>query len=92
MMLRGLSTMQQASVCDGLSSDPFPLHEDCLAASEVDVGGLSPHLTKPRFLKMKPDSFLGRMLASAAYDSTPAHTSRDGVKADMANPASYFCE
>jgi len=30
--------MQQAAVLDGLSLDPFPLHEDCLAASEVDVG------------------------------------------------------
>ena len=30
--------MQQAPVLDGLSFDPFPLHEDCLAASEVDVG------------------------------------------------------
>ena len=38
MMLRGLSTMQQVSVCDGLSFDPFPLHEDGLAAPEVDVG------------------------------------------------------
>src|SRR5664279_4787086 len=38
MKLRGLSTMQQASVCDGPSFDPFPLHEDYLAASEVDVG------------------------------------------------------
>ena len=38
MMLCGLPEMQQASVCDGASFDPFPLHEDCLAASEVDVG------------------------------------------------------
>ena len=30
--------MQQASVCDGLSFDPFPFHEDCGAASKVDVG------------------------------------------------------
>ena len=30
--------MQQAAVLDGLSFDPFPLHEDCLAAPEVDVG------------------------------------------------------
>ena len=30
--------MQQASVCNGPSFDPFPLQEDCLAASEVDVG------------------------------------------------------
>ena len=29
--------MQQAPVLDGLSFDPFSLHEDCLAASEVDV-------------------------------------------------------
>ena len=38
MMLRGLPTMQQASVCDGLSFDPFSFDEDGLAASEVDVG------------------------------------------------------
>ena len=37
-MLCGLPTMQQASVCDGLSFDPFPFDEDRLAASEVDVG------------------------------------------------------
>jgi len=30
--------MQQASVFDGLSFDPFPFDEDCLAAPEVDVG------------------------------------------------------
>ena len=30
--------MQQASVCDGQSFDPFPFDEDALAASEVDVG------------------------------------------------------
>ena len=30
--------MRQASAGDGLSLDAFPLHEDCLAASEVDVG------------------------------------------------------
>ena len=30
--------MQQAAVLDCLSFDPFPLHEDCLAAPEVDVG------------------------------------------------------
>jgi hypothetical protein len=30
--------MQQASVGDGLSFDPFPFDEDGLAASEVDVG------------------------------------------------------
>ena len=39
-MLCGLPVMQQASVGDGLSFDPFPLHEDCLATSEVDVGRL----------------------------------------------------
>ena len=38
MMLCGLPAMQQASVCDGLSFDPFPFNEDGLAASEVDVG------------------------------------------------------
>ena len=38
MMLCGLPPMQQASVCDGLSFDPFPFDEDCLTASEVDVG------------------------------------------------------
>jgi hypothetical protein len=38
-MLCGLPTMQQASVGDGLSFDPFPFDEDCLAASEVDIGG-----------------------------------------------------
>ena len=31
--------MQQAAVLDCLSFDPFSLHEDCLAAPEVDVGG-----------------------------------------------------
>jgi hypothetical protein len=30
--------MQQASVCDGLSFDPFPFDEDGLNASEVNVG------------------------------------------------------
>ena len=30
--------MQQAPVCDGLSFDPFPFDEDCLAASEADIG------------------------------------------------------
>ena len=39
MMLSGLLTMQQASVGDGLSFDPFPFDEDGLAAPEVDVGG-----------------------------------------------------
>ena len=37
-MLCGLPVMQQASVCDGLSFDSFPFHEECLAAAEVDVG------------------------------------------------------
>ena len=36
-MLCGLPMMQQAAVLDCLSFDPFPLHEDCLAAPEVDV-------------------------------------------------------
>ena len=31
--------MQQAAVLDCLSFDLFSLHEDCLAAPEVDVGG-----------------------------------------------------
>ena len=38
VMLSGLPTMQQASIGDGLSFDPFPFDEDGLAASEVDVG------------------------------------------------------
>jgi hypothetical protein len=38
-MLCGLPAMQQASVSDGLSFDPFPFDGDGLAASEVDVGG-----------------------------------------------------
>ena len=29
--------MQQASVCDGLTFDPFAFDKDGLAASEVDV-------------------------------------------------------
>ena len=37
-MLCGLPMMQQAAVLDCLSFDPFSLHEDCLAAPEVDVG------------------------------------------------------
>ena len=38
-VILGLSaTMQQASSGDGLSFDPFPLDEDGLAASEVDIG------------------------------------------------------
>ena len=31
--------MQQASVFDGLSFDPFAFDEDCLTAPEVDIGG-----------------------------------------------------
>lgn len=31
--------MQEAAVSDCLSFDPLSLHENCLAASEVDVGG-----------------------------------------------------
>ena len=39
MMLCGLLTMLQASVCDGLSFDPFPFDEDGLAANpKVDAG------------------------------------------------------
>ena len=38
MMLCGLPAMQQASVLDCLSFDPFPFDEDGVAASEVDVG------------------------------------------------------
>jgi len=38
-MLCGLPMMQQAAVLDCLSFDPFSLHEDYLAAPEVDVGG-----------------------------------------------------
>ena len=37
-MLSGLPTMQQASIGDGLSLDPFPFDEDGLATFEVDVG------------------------------------------------------
>jgi hypothetical protein len=37
-MLCGLPAMQQASVFDGLSFDPFQFDEDGLAASEVDIG------------------------------------------------------
>src|SRR4026209_1851472 len=38
LMLCSLPVMQQAAVLDCLSFDPFSLHEDCLAAPEVDVG------------------------------------------------------
>jgi hypothetical protein len=38
MMLRGLPSVLQAALCDGLVFDPFSLQQDCLAASEVDVG------------------------------------------------------
>ena len=38
MILRGLPLVLQAAVCDGLAFDPFSLQQDCLAASEVDVG------------------------------------------------------
>jgi hypothetical protein len=31
--------MKQAPLYDGLSLDPFSLHQDGLAASEIDVGG-----------------------------------------------------
>ena len=37
-MLGGLRVMQQAALGDGLAFDPFSLQQDCLAASEVDVG------------------------------------------------------
>ena len=36
-MLCGLLTMQQASIGDGLSLDPFPFDEDGLATLEVDA-------------------------------------------------------
>ena len=38
MMLGGLPSVLQAALCDGLAFDPFSLQQDCLAASEVDVG------------------------------------------------------
>src|ERR1700748_3315365 len=38
-MLCGVSLMLQASVLDGVSFDPFSLHEDGLTASEIDIGG-----------------------------------------------------
>jgi hypothetical protein len=37
-MLCGLPLMLQAAFGDGLAFDPFSLQQDCLAASEVDVG------------------------------------------------------
>ena len=37
MMLRGLPMMQQVSVCYGLSVDAFSFHEDCLAASDLNL-------------------------------------------------------
>ena len=39
LMLCRASTVLQAAVLDGLPFDPFSLHEDCLTASEVEVGG-----------------------------------------------------
>jgi hypothetical protein len=39
MTLRGLLSVLQAALCDGLAFDPFSLQQDCLAASEADVGG-----------------------------------------------------
>ena len=38
MTLRGLSLVMQAAFGDSLAFDPFSLQQDCLAASEVDVG------------------------------------------------------
>jgi hypothetical protein len=38
MMLRGLAPVLQAALCNGLTFDPFSLQQDCLAASEVNVG------------------------------------------------------
>jgi hypothetical protein len=38
MTLRGLPLVLQAALGDGLAFDPFSLQQDCLAASEVDVG------------------------------------------------------
>ena len=38
MTLSGLPLVLQAALCDGLAFDPFSLQQDCLAASEVDVG------------------------------------------------------
>ena len=37
-MLCGLNVVLQAAIVDGVAFDPFPFHEDGLAASEVDVG------------------------------------------------------
>ena len=31
--------MLQASICDGGAFDPFSLKQNCLSATEVDVGG-----------------------------------------------------
>src|SRR5258708_30716214 len=36
--VRGLPLVLQAALGDGLAFDPFSLQQDCLAASEVDVG------------------------------------------------------
>ena len=38
MTLRGLPLVLQAALGDGLAFDPFSLQQDCLAASELDVG------------------------------------------------------
>ena len=38
MTLSGLPLVLQAALCDGLAFDPFSLQQDCLTASEVDVG------------------------------------------------------
>lgn len=38
MTLGGLPSVLQAALGDGLAFDPFSLQQDCLAASEVDVG------------------------------------------------------
>ena len=39
MMLCGLLTVRQATVCDCLAFDPFPFDENGLAPPEVGVGG-----------------------------------------------------
>ena len=36
--LRGMPLVLQAALSDSLTFDPFSLQQDCLAASEVDVG------------------------------------------------------
>jgi hypothetical protein len=36
--LRGLPLMLQVTLCDGLAFDPFSPQQDCLTASEIDVG------------------------------------------------------